>query len=281
MKKPDLNNFTQRALTGIIFVAVLLGAIVLSEYASAILFFFIILLGTREFYNFFKDGECSPQKNVGIISSLSYFTISVFINQSQLANTTLFLLVPIVFSIFIIELFRNKPNPISNISYTLLGIVYIAFPMTLLYELSFIENNQFGGAYNYQIVLGFFFLLWANDTGAYLVGRKLGRTKLFERISPKKTWEGSLGGAVLGVGVGYLNAQIFTDLSLFNWIIVALLVVVFGSLGDLVESLFKRSLNIKDSGKLLPGHGGLLDRFDGIFIAAPIVYTYLRFIFAF
>ena len=153
--------------------------------------------------------------------------------------------------------------------------------MTLLYYFSFIDNNQFGGSYYYQIVLGFFFLLWANDTGAYLVGRKLGRTKLFERISPKKTWEGSLGGAVLGIGVGYLNAQIFTDLSLFNWIIVALLVVVFGSLGDLVESLFKRSLNIKDSGKLLPGHGGLLDRFDGIFIAAPIVYTYLRFIFAF
>ncbi len=121
----------------------------------------------------------------------------------------------------------------------------------------------------------------ANDTGAYLVGRKFGKHKLFERISPKKTWEGSFGGAILGLGVGYLNAQLFPDLSLFNWMIVALLVVVFGSLGDLVESMFKRSLGIKDSGKLLPGHGGILDRFDGIFIAAPVVYTYLRFIFTF
>lgn len=156
----------------------------------------------------------------------------------------------------------------------------MALPITLLYELSFINDNQFGGEYNYQIVLGFFFLLWANDTGAYLVGRKLGRTKLFERISPKKTWEGSIGGGLMGLGIGYMNALLFPDLSLINWLVVALIVLIFGSLGDLVESMFKRSLNIKDSGKLLPGHGGLLDRFDGIFIAAPIVYTYLRFIFA-
>lgn len=275
-----MNNFTQRSITGVIFVLVLLGAIVLSEYASAILFFFIILLGTREFYSFFKDQEVSPQRATGIISSLIYFVITVFINQGQLANTALFTLVPITFFIFLKELFRNHTTPIANIAYTLLGIIYVALPMTLLYELSFINNNQFGGDYNYQIVLGFFFLLWANDTGAYLVGRKLGRTKLFERISPKKTWEGSLGGAIMGLGIGYLNAQIFPDLSLVNWLVVALLVVIFGSLGDLVESMFKRSLNIKDSGKLLPGHGGLLDRFDGIFIAAPIVYTYLRFIFA-
>jgi phosphatidate cytidylyltransferase len=275
-----LNNFTQRSLTGVIFVLVLLGAIVLSEFASAILFFFIILLGTREFYGFFKNHDVEPQRLTGIISSLIYFILTVFINQGQLGNTALFALVPITFFIFLKELYRDKPTPIANISYTLLGIIYVALPMTLLYELSFINNNQFGGAYNYQIVLGFFFLLWANDTGAYLVGRKLGRTKLFERISPKKTWEGSLGGALLGLAIGYLNAQIFPDLSLIKWLVVAVLVVIFGSLGDLVESMFKRSLGIKDSGKLLPGHGGLLDRFDGIFIAAPIVYTYLRFIFA-
>ncbi|MDB9775033.1 phosphatidate cytidylyltransferase [Vicingaceae bacterium] len=275
-----MNNFTQRALTGIIFVLVLLGAIALSEYASAILFFFIILLGTREFYSFFQTEDVAPQKTTGIVSALIYFILTVFINQGQLGSTALFALVPITFFIFLKELYRNKPTPIANISYTLLGIIYVALPMTLLYELSFINDNQFGGEYNYQIVLGFFFLLWANDTGAYLVGRKLGRTKLFERISPKKTWEGSIGGGLMGLGIGYMNALLFPDLSLINWLVVALIVLIFGSLGDLVESMFKRSLNIKDSGKLLPGHGGLLDRFDGIFIAAPIVYTYLRFIFA-
>lgn len=276
-----MNNFKERVLTSIIFVIVLLGAIILSEFASAILFFFIILLGTREFYNFFKGSDVNPQKRTGIISSLVYFTITVFIDQFSLKPIALYLLIPFTFFIFLRELFLNHKNPIANISYTLLGMIYVALPMTLLYELSFINNNQFGGEYNYQIVLGFFFLLWANDTGAYLIGRKFGKHKLFERISPKKTWEGSIGGAVLGLIVGYFNAQLFPDLSLFNWMIVALLVVIFGSLGDLVESMFKRSLGIKDSGKLLPGHGGILDRFDGIFIAAPVVYTYLRFIFIF
>ena len=146
----------------------------------------------------------------------------------------------------------------------------------MLHQISYFNNGAFGTEYNYEILIGYFFVLWANDTGAYLVGRKLGRTKLFERISPKKTWEGSMGGLFFGLLLGYVNSLLFTGLGTLTWMSLALIIVLFGSLGDLVESLFKRSLGIKDSGKILPGHGGVLDRFDGIFISAPMVYTFLK-----
>ena len=271
-----MSNLTERILTAILFVIVLLGSIIQSEFASSILFFVIILLCQREFYLFFKSTDIRPQSIIGIIGGLLFFTFSFFARQAKIESSTLFLIIPLAFLIFVFELFRNKKNPIANIAYTILGIIYISVPFTLLHELSYYKNLSFSTDYNYAILIGYFFVLWANDTGAYFVGRAIGKTKLFERISPKKTWEGALGGALFGLLVGYINALLFPELNLATWLILALLIIVFGSLGDLVESLFKRSLNIKDSGKLLPGHGGVLDRFDGIFISAPIVYTYLR-----
>ncbi len=271
-----MTNFQERFLTSILFVITLMGSIILSEFASSILFFAIILLSQREFYNFFKPTEIKPQMKVGIIGGLGYFTISVLASQAKLNISTLFLIIPVVFGIFVIELFRNRPQPIPNIGYTILGIIYVAIPFTLLHEISYYADFAFGNIYNYDILIGYFFVLWANDTGAYLVGRKFGKTKLFERISPKKTWEGSIGGATLGLIMGYVNWILFPETQLSIWLGIAAIIVIFGSLGDLVESLFKRSLKIKDSGKLLPGHGGVLDRFDGIFISAPMVYTFLK-----
>lgn len=271
-----MNNLVERTLTSIIFVIVLLGSIIQSEFASSILFFVIILLCQREFYNFFKPTEIKPQKMVGIIGGLSFFIISLLASQARLESETLFSIIPLIFTIFIIELYRNRPQPIPNIAFTILGIIYIAVPITLLHDLAYYKDYSFGREYNYDILIGYFFVLWANDTGAYLIGRKWGKHKLFPRISPKKTWEGSIGGVVLGLAVGYLNSIIFPEFNLAVWLGIAAIVVVFGSLGDLVESLFKRSLDIKDSGKLLPGHGGVLDRFDGIFISAPMVYAFLR-----
>ena len=127
--------------------------------------------------------------------------------------STLFLIIPLVFIIFVIELFRNRPQPIPNIAYTIFGIIYISVPFTLLHELAYYKNFEFTSIYNYHIPIGYFFVLWANDTGAYLVGRSFGKTKLFERISPKKTWEGSVGGVVLGLGIGYVNSLLFDDLT--------------------------------------------------------------------
>lgn len=271
-----MSNFTERLLTGILFVIVLLGSMLQSEVSSSILFALIILLCQREFYNFFKSTEVNPQKLIGIIGGLGFFGASALANPLGFESSPLFLIVPLTFFVFVIELFRNKSQPIANIGYTILGIIYVAVPITLLHELAYYKDFHFSSTYNYHILFGYFFVLWANDTGAYLIGRSFGKTKLFERISPKKTWEGSIGGVVFGVLFGYVNSLLFDDLNTITWIIFAFIVVVFGSLGDLVESLFKRSLGIKDSGTLLPGHGGVLDRFDGIFISAPIVYTYLR-----
>ncbi|MEX2380300.1 MAG: phosphatidate cytidylyltransferase [Vicingaceae bacterium] len=271
-----MTNLVERTLTSILFVVVLLGSIIQSEFASSILFFMIILLCQREFYNFFKSTEIKPQKKVGIIAGLAYFVISVLASQTKVESETLFSIIPLIFTIFIIELFRNRPRPIPNIAYTILGIIYIAVPFTLLHEMAYYKDYAFGREYNYDILIGYFFVLWANDTGAYLIGRTFGKHKLFPRISPKKTWEGSIGGAAMGLLMGFINSLIFTEFPLVLWMGLAAIVVVFGSWGDLVESLFKRSLNIKDSGKLLPGHGGVLDRFDGIFISAPMVYTFLR-----
>ena len=273
-----MSNFNERLLTGIIFVIVLLGSIYQSETASSILFFTIILLCQREFYGFFKNSDIKPQRNVGTIGGLSFFMASVISFQTSLSFNTLFFIIPLIFVVFVLELFRNRPQPIANIGFTILGIIYVAVPFTLLHQISYFNNGDFGTEYNYEILIGYFFVLWANDTGAYLVGREFGKTKLFERISPKKTWEGSLGGLFFGLLLGYVNSLIFTGLDTITWMALALVIVLFGSLGDLVESLFKRSLGIKDSGKILPGHGGVLDRFDGIFISAPMVYTYLKII---
>jgi phosphatidate cytidylyltransferase len=271
-----VSNFNERLLTGVLFVIVLLGAIYQSELASSILFFVIILLCQREFYNFFKTSEVKPQALVGVLGGLSFFLASVIAFQANLSFNTLFLIVPLIFLVFVLELFRNRKEPIANIGYTILGIIYVSVPFTLLHQISYFDNHEFGTSYNYEVLIGYFFVLWANDTGAYLVGRKIGKTKLFERISPKKTWEGTIGGLFFGLLLGYINSQIFSGLDILTWMTIALIVVIFGSLGDLVESLFKRSLGIKDSGKILPGHGGVLDRFDGIFISAPMVFTFLK-----
>ena len=221
-----MNNLVERTLTSIIFVIVLLGSIIQSEFASSILFFVIILLCQREFYNFFKPTDIKPQKKVGLIGGLGFFVISLLASQARLESETLFSIIPLIFTIFIIELYRNRPQPIPNIAFTILGIIYIAVPITLLHDLAYYKDYSFGREYNYDILIGYFFVLWANDTGAYLIGRKWGKHKLFPRISPKKTWEGSIGGVVLGLAVGYLNSIIFPEFNLAVWLGIAAIVVV-------------------------------------------------------
>jgi phosphatidate cytidylyltransferase len=172
---------------------------------------------------------------------------------------------------------RFERKPFTNIAYTFLGLFYVAAPFALLNIAAF-EN----GNYNYQIMFGCLFILWASDTGAYFAGTYLGKRKLFERISPKKSWEGFFGGALLAlafaIGLPFFFESIDQPsfLSLTNWIIVGLIIIVGGTFGDLIESLLKRSIEIKDSGDALPGHGGFLDRFDGLLISAPFIVAYLE-----
>jgi len=178
--------------------------------------------------------------------------------------------IPVLFLIFIFELYLKAENPFQNIACTLLGIIYVALPFSLLNYITTTTQT-----YSYELLFGFFFIIWSCDSGAYLVGSTIGKHKLFPRISPGKTWEGSIGGAIISYGVAYLISGWYTSIDRIDWMVIATILIVIGTIGDLVESLFKRSINVKDSGTILPGHGGILDRFDSLIMSAPFVFTYL------
>jgi len=179
----------------------------------------------------------------------------------------------LVFAIFIYELFSKAEDPFVNISFIVLGIFYIGIPFALL---NFIAFD--GSTFHHRIVFGLLVLTWVNDAGAYLVGSMVGKTPLLPRVSPNKTWEGSIGGILSSIGFGILLGYVFDELAAQHWIALAFIVAVFGSLGDLVESLLKRSVGAKDSGNILPGHGGVLDRFDAFIFAIPFVAAYLLYL---
>lgn len=268
-----MSNFLQRTLTGAVFVSVLLGAIWAGPYFFFLLFFLITTFALAEFYKLVRNENLSPNGTLGIISSSALFITSAFAACGWLHPNFTFLAFGFMLLIFIAELFRNTDQPFRNIAFTILGIVYISLPFSLLNFLAF-ETTDIE-TYNPRILTGIFFLQWSSDTGAYLVGRWIGRNKLFERISPKKTWEGLVGGTAAAVAVAVAIAQNWTTISIGEWIIISLLIVVFGTFGDFAESLLKRSIGVKDSGNILPGHGGLLDRFDAFIFSVPAVFVYL------
>lgn len=265
-----------RAITGGLFVAVLLAAIYMGALSTFFLFMVIVLLGVDEFYSLVKKSkEVKPIKVLGILSGVILFNVLGLYIQQIIPVKFMVLPLGLIFFIFLVELYKKSKHPFLNVAYTVLASIYIALPFALLYHLGYYNNNQFSSQFNHHIIWGFFFLLWTSDTGAYLSGRFFGKHKLFERISPKKTWEGSIGGGLLSIAVAYVISMFYIELSTINWIVIALITVIFGGLGDLVESMLKRSLNIKDSGNILPGHGGILDRFDGLLLSVPFIYCYL------
>lgn len=271
-----MSNFLTRTITGAVYVTVLIGSTLLyPPIAFALLILVLIAIGLHEFYKLFKV-HYQPNIILGITSGLLLFAGVFFYSVGELQNLNVFLaLLPIVSALFIVELYRKKENPFQNIALTFLGIIYIALPFSLLYLLGFNELSFKG--FNPQIILGFFFLLWTSDTGAYLVGISIGRHPFFPRISPKKSWEGFIGGVIFTLLISLFISKYFTVLTQTDWLVIASIIAVFGAIGDLVESLLKRSLGVKDSGNILPGHGGILDRFDSVIFAAPLIYVYLNF----
>ncbi len=271
-----MNNFWTRAVTGAVFVAVIIAAIELSPYTFMLLFMIINLLSIIEFYRLFIRNDLTPRIFSGITLSLILYITSALVASGKVSAQLLFLNIPMVFLIFIFELYLKSEKPFENIAYTLLGVIYLTVPLALFNSMAFLPGENTG--YHSGIIIGYFLILWASDTGAYLSGMTFGKHKLFERHSPKKTWEGSIGGCLAALLLGYINAQFFKQLTLSEWFIVSIIIVVSGTFGDLIESMLKRSLNIKDSGTILPGHGGMLDRFDGLFISIPFVFFYLALI---
>jgi phosphatidate cytidylyltransferase len=180
-------------------------------------------------------------------------------------------LIPVFLAMMVIKLFEKTHTEFSTLAFQIMGIFYITMPLVMFAKMGFLNTLE----YSYGLPMGFLMLLWMADIGAYVSGKTFGKHKLFVRISPGKTWEGSLGALVFCVATSFLTAWLFDDVSRRDWIIISVIVLVFSTLGDLFESLLKRNLAIKDSGSMLPGHGGILDRFDGLFLAVPAVFFYL------
>ncbi|MBF8964466.1 CDP-archaeol synthase [Pontibacter sp. FD36] len=258
-------------IVGVLGAALFIGGIIFSEWTFFILFLGLTVLGTLEFYKLSEVAGIKPNKVYGTLLAAGVFIAVFLIDKEYMPAELLYLILPALFLIFVLELYRKEPQPFTNISFTILGVLYIAVPFSLLQLLGYLE-----GEYRWQPILGLMLLIWSSDTGAYIAGKNFGRNKLFERISPGKTWEGWAGGTIMTVLVGWLLSVFFHDLELYQWIGVAIIVSVFGVLGDLVESLLKRSLGVKDSGTLLPGHGGILDRFDSLILAVPFIVAFLK-----
>lgn len=268
-----MSNFWQRLITGIVFLVVLISGIIFSQWTFAALFAVIDVLALWEFYRIGRQGGYKPLAVYGTVAGLVTFALS-FLMSAGLVSSQLMLIVAVLLTpVFIIVLFGHYDNPITTIAYTFYGLLYIALPFALISPIAFHT-----GEYQSIMVLGMFIIIWVNDTGAYCFGVTIGRHKMFERISPKKTWEGFIGGALAAVGASLLLARFFPVLTQQQWIVTALLTVVFGTLGDLSESQLKRTVGIKDSSNILPGHGGILDRFDSIILAIPVIFAYLQII---
>lgn len=276
-----MSNLITRAITGLIFVTVVLGSILWNEYAAAAVLGGFMLLALFEFYGLFKESSTvSPQRESGAFVGLLIFGIFFCSIFDLIPEIGIALIFPALFLLVLVEIWRKKEQPIVNVSVGIFGIVYLAIPFTLMIFLNRYDS-LFGGWSNQTgqllpLLGSLFVLVWTNDTFAYITGRVLGRTKLFERISPNKTWEGTIGGIVFTCLVGFLfsiHSANFED-TLF-WIVGGFVVALGSIFGDLIESLFKRSLNIKDSGTLLPGHGGILDRFDAVIFATPFFMAWI------
>lgn len=272
------NNLTQRLVTGILGSAAIIAGVAYSEWTYFAIFFTICLFTLLEFYNLVGLDGLAPQKAFGTLSGIVIFVLSFFIEgrisiDGRILTSEYYILIfPMIACIYMIKLYKKfERKPFTNIAFTFLGIFYVIVPFVLLNVIVFED-----GRYNYQTILGSLLILWASDTGAYFAGTLFGKRKLFERISPKKSWEGFIGGAALALVFAYGSSLYLPTLSSGQWIIVGLIIIIGGTFGDLIESLLKRSIEIKDSGDSLPGHGGFLDRFDGLLISAPFIAAYLE-----
>lgn len=268
----SLSNLQQRIIAAIFGVAIILSAILYSEWTFILLFSAISILTQLEFYKLLGLDGNQPLTYYGTMCGIFINIITFLIEKEVVGFQNYFLISPLVTMIFFIKLYKKRDlKPFQNIAFTFLGIIYVAIPFSLLSVLA-----MRGGKYNYEIVLGCLFLLWATDIGAYFAGTYFGRRKLFERVSPKKSWEGAVGGALLAAIVAFVLGIYFKTHHPWEWYCIGALMVVSSTLGDLVESLFKRSIAIKDSGSTIPGHGGFLDRFDGLLLSTPFIVTFVK-----
>lgn len=275
-----LKNLLVRTLSGVVLLLLFVGALLWSKWSVGALLVVIMMGGLVEFYHLCRKANAEPMYSVGIATSLAIFGLAftVFVQWGTPATDTvgrivlgamLYILL-IVPTAFICELWRKSPTPIANIATTFMGVIYVALPMAMLLFIPQLLVGKWSGL----AMLVFVGIIWINDIFAYLVGVTLGKHRLCERISPKKSWEGFFGGLIGAVGAAVLFGYLFGG-NLLVWGGLGVVTALAGVAGDLVESLMKREVDVKDSGRMMPGHGGFLDRFDALYLAVPFALFYL------
>jgi phosphatidate cytidylyltransferase len=274
-----VNNFWSRIFTGALFVVTVAGSVIYSHILFSLLFLGISLWTLYEFQRMtgVATGHFYIRHGAGLAAALVVYATMALVSL-QWAEPRVMLVNLLVLPLLLTsELYYKSPTPFRNVALNFFGIFYIVIPFALL---SFFFNPTLASTGDQPFVLlGFFILLWVYDSFAYLFGVWLGKHRLFARHSPKKSWEGLIGGFLAGFAAAFIIAGFWNILPLLHWIIIAALIMIFGTFGDLAESMLKRSIKVKDSGSVLPGHGGMLDRFDATLLAAPAVFIYLMLFF--
>ncbi len=281
-----MNNLLARILTGIVFIAVMIGGVIWDKYSFLALFGLIIAASIREYHNIIDlklSGERSwkrTSKYVNIGFAIGILVLFFLVANQQIPNAFLLVIVMFAPAWFIIEMYGKSENPFVNVAFNGSALIFIALPLAAACFMVFQS-----GAYIHQYLLGILFFAWANDSWAYVFGRLFGKHQLSPKYSPKKTVEGTVGGAVSAVGFGYLAYLLIplafpnsNPTALMHWLVLAGITAVMSNYGDLAESMIKRNLNVKDSGTSLPGHGGFLDRFDGLLFAVPACCLYVNLV---
>lgn len=268
----NITTILIRSASGLVYIALIVGAIMRGGISFSVVFSLLAIFSLFEYHTLANklDGiKTLPWYGAlgGIIAFLPFYFDAVSLPIAMSAYLLF------IFSFGITEIFRKKPNPIHNTAYNVFGQMYIVLPFVLMANL--LDINPY-------LLLSVFVIIWTNDTFAYLVGSLIGSHKLFPRISPNKSWEGFVGGLVGALAVVFLFNQfggytITPDFTLAHWLIFTLVIVLFGTLGDLFESLLKRTVGVKDSGNIMPGHGGLLDRLDSVLFAVLPAYLFIIF----
>ncbi|WP_428228975.1 phosphatidate cytidylyltransferase [Flavobacterium sp.] len=292
-----MNETLKRTISGAVYIALLLTSILFSTESFIVLFGIFLIIATYEFCNLVGLNKVFSILFVSLfystVSLISFYRVETenYINKLLKENIqitvdtdrlfTILLVITLIVSIKCIVFLFDDTHTISKVSKYIYLIGYIMLPFLFITKISFGIKD-----YNPKIIIGLFILIWTNDTFAYLVGKSIGKHKLFERISPKKTIEGFLGGVVFAAFAGFLISKLyiqpnpdFSSKSILIWTIIALIVSIFGTIGDLIESKFKRIAGVKDSGAIMPGHGGVLDRLDSVIFVAPIIFLFYQILY--
>ena len=267
----DFNTLVVRSLTGAVFVAVIIASLLFHSYAAFVVFGVAMYVSYAESMKMIGSGGINFRLKK-MIAMLIYGSVYMY-STSAMEISPLFFISPFLICFGIIELYNKNGETLKNIAYDVFSLIYIILPFSLV---NIMLNN--GAEFNGMILLAIFFLIWVNDSFAYLFGVSFGKHRLWERISPKKSWEGFVGGALSTIVVSYFGAKYFFPEMMWQMVGLSLIVVVFGTFGDLFESQLKRQFGLKDSGNILPGHGGFLDRFDSFLFIIPMAMVYLQIV---